>query len=191
MTILAFPKLGRDGRGADGESCKTESNPHIDKAVLSRAVEMVEASCSCVFHLECGLQPLYMFAAPIDRSCVCNHVQFPWTCSLTRECSYRVQFCSNRVHSQSFPRLPSISISAISYHSPTATPPFMLDPAAGKDKLRQCLLRSGRWSGQRLGVPDSGAQLRDYWGSIGERTDVGRCRRRQAPSCQEGRMGAL
>jgi hypothetical protein len=67
----------------------------------------------------------------------------------------------------------------------------MLDPAAGKDKPRQCLLHSGRRSGQRLGVPDSGAQLRDYWGSIGERTDVDRCRRRQAPSCQEGRMGAL
>jgi hypothetical protein len=75
VTILAFPEFCRDGRSANGESSETESDPHIDKAVLSQVVEMVEASCGCIFHLVCGVQTLYMSAAPIARSCVCNHVQ--------------------------------------------------------------------------------------------------------------------
>jgi hypothetical protein len=67
----------------------------------------------------------------------------------------------------------------------------MLDQAAGKDKPCQRRLQSGKHSGQRLGVPDSGAGLRDFLDSIGENTHVRSYRRRQAYARQEGRMDAF
>jgi hypothetical protein len=73
-----------------------------------------------------------------------------------------IQVRCNRLQSQPYPRPPSISISAISYHS-LGSPLFILDQEAREHKLCQCLLHCGRLTRQSLGVRDSGGRLRAIW----------------------------